>query len=143
MIKFNKLYSIIISSTSSSTDFLITHGNISKTGNRVFQYCVSLDRLVPPTRTATTAGAGFPTQSQRRWWQLRDWRYYVRPDKTENPPQNSRRRVALTPNSSRELCQEGKGGNQRRTEEDAPQPERTVLCLLDTCMPAKTSAIQT
>lgn len=40
-------------------------------------------------------------------------------------------------------CEGGKGGNQRRTEEDAPQPVRTVLCWLETCMPAKTGAIQT
>lgn len=59
----------------------------SKTGNGVFQNYGSLDRLVPPTRTATTAGGGFPTQSQRRWWKLEEWRYYLRQDKTEKLPQ--------------------------------------------------------
>lgn len=56
-----------------------------KTGSRVFSNSGVLDRLVPPTRTATTAGGGFPTQSQRRWWQLWEWRYYVCPDKDGKP----------------------------------------------------------
>ncbi|KAI9533983.1 hypothetical protein NQZ68_018351 [Dissostichus eleginoides] len=66
--------------------------------------------LVPPTRTATTAGGGFPTQSQRRWWQLQEWRYYVHPDKKEKLPRNSRSGSVfyLAPNSAESYIR-GKG----------------------------------
>lgn len=91
------------------------------TGNRVVRYVDVLDRLVPPTRAATTAGGGFPTQSQRRWWQLQAWRHYDRLDNTDKQPQDSWGQVCcyLAPNSSREPNLGEKGGNQRRTEEDA------------------------
>lgn len=46
----------------------------TQTGSLVIENCGQLDRLVPQTRTATTAGGGFPTESQRRWWQLQERR---------------------------------------------------------------------
>lgn len=68
---------------------------------------------------------------------------WIRPRKQ---PQTSRCMCIYPPHQLQQRALSGggeKGWHQRRTEEDAPQPERTVLCLLDTHMPAKTSAIQT
>lgn len=57
--------------------------------------------------------------------------------------QIAQERPAAAPNLLPGTASEGKGGNQRRTEEDAPPPELAVLCLSDTCTPAKTSTAQT
>lgn len=69
-----------------------------------------LDRLVPPTHTATTAGGGFPTQSQRRWWQWQQWRHYLRLDKTGKQPRNSRcSSVRVCPDPQQRAPAGGKG----------------------------------
>lgn len=101
---------------------------------------VALDRLVAATRAATTAGAEFPTQSQRRWWSPLEWRFYSRLDKTADRPEKARSSADSSPKLLLRTVSEAKGGNQWRTEEDAPPPELAVLCLLDTHMPAETSA---
>lgn len=90
------------------------------------------DRLVAATRAATTAGAGFPTQSQRRWWSPLEWRFYSRLDKTPDRPEKARSSSDSSPKLLLRTVSEAKGGNQWRTEEDAPPPELAVLCLLDT-----------
>lgn len=56
----------------------------------MFSDYVALDRLVAATRAATTAGAGFPTQSQRRWWSPLEWRFYSRLDKAADRPGKAR-----------------------------------------------------
>lgn len=53
------------------------------------------------TRAATTAGVGFPSQSQRRWWSPLEWRLHGRPDKDGGSARNSPRR--------RRLCSRGTG----------------------------------
>lgn len=78
-------------------------------------------------------------------WKLQERRYHVRLDKTAKAATNLYVFISTTPTPAESFIRRGgeKGWHQRRTEEDAPQPERTVLCLLDTHMPAKTSTIQT
>lgn len=104
--------------------------------------CVALDRLVAATRAATTAGAGFPTQSQRRWWPPLERSSHSRPDKTAGRPHKARSGADSSPKLLLRSVSEAKGGNQRRTEEDAPAPELAVLCLLDTHAHTRTHTCQ-